>query len=108
MLKPVILHPKAREAIRAFPREVRNRLGRSLFRLQMGEALGMPQSRPMPNIAAGASELRARGHDGIYRAFYYTAARGVLVFHAFVKKTEQTPTLEVSIARVRLKELLDA
>jgi hypothetical protein len=29
-----------------------------------------------------------RGDDGIYRVFYYTASeQGVLVFHAFVKKT---------------------
>ena len=85
------------------------RLGRGLFRLQMGERLGMPNSRPMPTIATGVSELRLRLEDGTYRAFYYTAsARGVLVFHAFVKKTQRTPPLEMELARKRLKELLDA
>ena len=69
----------------------------------------MPNSRPMPSIAAGASELRVKGEDGAYRAFYYTAsAEGVLVFHAFVKKTQRTPPLEIELGRKRLKELLDA
>jgi phage-related protein len=30
------------------------------------------------------------------------------VFHAFVKKTQRTPPLEMELARKRLKELLDA
>ena len=63
----------------------------------------------MPAVASGASELRLRGQDSIFRVFYYTAApQGVLVFHAFVKKTQQTPPLEIGLARKRLKELLDA
>jgi phage-related protein len=107
-MRPVIFHPKARDVIRQFPREVRNRLGRGLFRLQMGEALEMPQGRPMPSVAAGVSELRVRGEDGIYRAFYYTtSAQGVLVIHAFMKKTQQTPAHEVALGKIRLKELLD-
>jgi phage-related protein len=108
-VRPIILHPKAREAIRRFPKEVRMRLGRGLFRLQMGEQLGMPNSRPMPGVAAGVSELRVRGEDGSFRAFYYTvSSQGVFVFHAFVKKTQRTPPLEIEVARRRLKELLDA
>jgi phage-related protein len=42
----------------------------------------------MPSVATGVGELRVRDENGIYRMFYYTAsARGILVFHAFVKKT---------------------
>lgn len=85
------------------------RLGRGLFRLQMGEQLGMPNSRTMPVVAAGVSELRVKGQDGSFRAFYYAASsRGVLVFHAFAKKTQRTPPLEIELARKRLRELLDA
>ena len=106
-MRPIILHPKAREAIRRFPKEARIRLGKGLFRLQMGEQIGMPNSRPMPGVAAGVSELRVKGDDGSYRAFYYTASSaGILVFHAFVKKTRRTPFLEIELARKRLKELL--
>jgi phage-related protein len=81
-VRPIILHPRAREAIRLFPKEVRIGLGRGLFRLQLGEQLGMPNSRPIHVVAAGVSELRVHGGDGAYRAFYYTAsAEGILVFH---------------------------
>ena len=74
----------------------------------MGEQLGMPHSRPMPSVAAGVSELRVQGEDGAYRAFYLTPSpEGILVFHAFVKKTRQTPAPEIGLARKRLKELLD-
>ena len=106
-MRPIILHPKARETIRRFPKEARIRLGRGLFRLQLGEHLGMPNSRPMPGVAARVSELRVREDDGSYRVFYYLArSRGVLVFHAFAKKTQRTPPLEIELARKRLKELL--
>jgi len=77
--------------------------------MQLGEQVGMPNSRPMPAVAPGVSELRVRGEDGIFRVFYFTASSlGVLVFHAFVKKTQRTPPLEMELARKRLKELLDA
>jgi phage-related protein len=108
-VRPIILHPKAREAIHRFPKEARIRLGKGLFRLQIGEQIGMPNARPMPGVAAGAFELRLKGADGSYRAFYYTASpKGILVFHAFVKKTQRTPHLEIVLAGKRLKELLDA
>lgn len=94
--------------MRRFPKEARIRLGRGLFSLQLGENLGMPNSRPMPAVAAGVSELRVKGDDGSFRVFYYAAsARGVLVFHAFVKKAQRTPPLEIELGRKRLKELLD-
>jgi phage-related protein len=61
----------------------------------------------MPGVAGGVSELRVKGEDGSFRAFYFIASsRGV--FHAFVKKTQRTPPLEIELARKRLKELLDA
>jgi phage-related protein len=63
----------------------------------------------MPGVAAGVSELLVNGEDGTYRAFYHTSSsQGILVFHAFVKKTQRTPPLEIELARERLKELLDA
>ena len=41
--------------------------------------------------------------------FYFTASsRGVLVFHAFTKKTQQTTAGDIALGRRRLKELFDA
>jgi len=67
----------------------------------------MPLSRPMPSIEPGAAALRIRDRSGVYRAFYYShSPRGILVFHAFVKKTRATPGRELDLGKKRLKELL--
>ena len=108
LVKPALFHPKAREQIKTFPEEVRKELGKAIFDLQKGHTLGMPLSRPMSSVALGVEELRIRDRTGIYRAFYYKqSARGVLIFHAFVKKTQKTPLQDVELGRKRLKELLD-
>ena len=107
-MKPAIFHPAAISAIRLFPKEVRHALGEAIFDLQKGEKLGMPVSRPMPSVGAGVSELRIRDRSGTYRAFYYTqSSRGILVFHALMKKTQATPKRDLDLAKLRLKEMLD-
>lgn len=56
----------------------------------------------------GLFELRPRGHSGIGRAFYcFTVGRRIVVLHAFIKKTQQTPERDLKLARKRLKELPD-
>ncbi|MDP2829040.1 MAG: type II toxin-antitoxin system RelE/ParE family toxin [Sulfuricellaceae bacterium] len=51
-------------------------------------------------------ELRPRGRSGIGRAFYcFLVGRRVIVLHAFIKKSQQTPEYEVKLARKRLKEV---
>ena len=106
-MKAAILHPAARAAIRSFPEDVRQELGKAIYDLQKGEVLPMPLSRPMASIEPGAAELRIRDRAGIYRVFYYSRSpRGILVFHAFVKKTQGTPMRELNLGRKRLKELL--
>ncbi len=106
-MKAAIFHPAAPAAIRSFPEDVRQELGKAIYDLQKGEVLTMPLSRPMPSIKPGAAELQIRGRAGIYRAFYYSRSpRGILVFHAFVKKTRATPMRVLDLGKKRLKELL--
>jgi hypothetical protein len=64
-VKAAIFHPAAITAIRLFPGEVRGELGKAIFDLQNGEALGMPLSRSMPSVDTGVSELRIRDRSGI-------------------------------------------
>lgn len=105
----ILWHPAARRVIVGFPEGVRKEVGYLLFRLQLGESLSMPVVRSMKSVAVGVSEIRVRGPDGSYRVFYLVkSAHGVLVFHAFKKKTEQTPVAEIQLGRRRLKELLDS
>ena len=107
-MKPAVFHPKARDAIRDFPENVRREFGKVIFDLQKGNSLSMPLSRAMPSIASGVEELRVRDRSGAYRVFYYTKlADSVLIFHAFTKKTQKTPPQEIALAQKRLQEMLD-
>jgi phage-related protein len=106
-VKDAIFHDKALEALRAFPDEARRQTGKAIRDLQRGLMLGMPLSRPMPSVGVGVAEIRVRERSGIFRTFYYVKCRrGILVFHAFVKKTQDTPPAEVDLARRRLMEML--
>ena len=107
-MKAAIFHRAAREAIRAFPTEVKRQLGKAILDLQKGHHLGMPLSRPLPEVAVGVEELRIRDEAGLYRTFYFKKSkRGILLPHAFVKKTQKTPRHEIALARQRLKEMWD-
>jgi phage-related protein len=106
-VRPAIFHPATRQAIREFPVVVRRELGKAILDLQKGHVLAMPLSRPMPGVAVGVDELRIRDPAGIYRTLYYKKSRrGILIVHAFAKKTPHTPKHELDLARRRLKEML--
>lgn len=100
-------HKKARKSIRSFSTEARKLVGESIRKLQKGEHLSMPLARPMPSVALGVEELRIKDRGGQYRVFYYLKHRaGILVFHAFVKKSQDTPKREIKTGRQRLRELI--
>ena len=71
--------------------------------MEFGPNLRMPHSRAM---GGGLFELRPRGREGIGRVFYcFVIGKSVVVLHAFVKKTPDTPEPELKIARKRMKEV---
>lgn len=108
-IKPVLWHSKARETVRSFPKPARNELGYLIFRLQKGETFGMPHSRPVRSVGPGINELRVRDAAGIYRAFYYISDPfGIMVFHAFKKKTQSIPQRDIKLGKKHFKELLNA
>jgi phage-related protein len=107
-MKPVEFHPRALEFIRAQSPSIRRQVGEALRDLQKGASLGMPLSRPMTVVATGVHELRVRGERGTVRVFYYVPqADAIIVFHAFQKKSQKTPSREIRLARRRLQELLN-
>ena len=59
-----------------FSKEARVEAGTLLRRLQEGEALGMPHSRPMPTIGRRCHELRVRDEDQNWRIIYRLDANG--------------------------------
>ena len=68
-----------------------------------GPNLGLPYTRAMGD---GLFEMRARGREGIGRAFFCAlVGRKVVILHVFIKKTQTTPTKEMALARKRMKEI---
>ena len=105
-MRSAIFHPKAKEIIKSFPFEVKKTVGKSILDLQKGYNLTAPLSKAMPSVGVGVEELRIKDSSGAYRVFYYKKyAQGILIFHAFVKKTQKTPTREIDIGKKRLKEM---
>ncbi|MFA7268715.1 MAG: type II toxin-antitoxin system RelE/ParE family toxin [Sterolibacterium sp.] len=71
--------------------------------VESGPNLGLPYTRPFGD---GLFEMRAKGEEGIGRAFFCTLiGRRIVILHGFIKKTQQTPPKELKIARKRLKEV---
>src|SRR3990172_7206985 len=62
-----------------------------LRRLQRGEMLGLPASRPMPDIGSACHELRIVDGPVNWRIVYHIATDAIVVLEVFAKKTRATP-----------------
>jgi phage-related protein len=71
--------------------------------MEFGPNLKMPHSKA---LGKGLFELRPKGKEGIGRTFYcYLVGQRIIILHAFIKKTQETPENEMKIARKRAKEV---
>lgn len=75
-----------------------------LRRLQQGDKLGMPHSRPMPSIGRHCHELRIVDAGKTWRLIYRLDADAIVIADVFAKTTPQTPkrTIENCIRRLNL------
>jgi phage-related protein len=81
--------------------------GTLLRRLQGGETLGMPHSRPMPDIGPRCHELRVVDAGRTWRIVYRLDRDAVVIADVFPKTTARTPTRVLDDCRRRLR-LYDA
>jgi phage-related protein len=86
-----------------FSRAARIEAGFLLRRLQDGEMIGMPASRPMPTIGPACHELRVDDGDATFRILYHIDVDAIVILDVFQKKSRRTPTRVVEIARKRLR-----
>jgi phage-related protein len=89
-----------------FSQEARIEAGFLLRRLQRGESLGLPHSRPMTTIGPGCHELRIVDRDQTWRILYHVAPDSIVILEVFSKKTVATPKAVVAAARRRLQMFL--
>jgi len=87
-----------------FSKEARLEAGFLLRRLQRGESLSMPQSRPMPIIGARCHELRINDAGSNWRLVYRIDSDSIVVLEVFAKKTGVTPKAVIATCRKRLQE----
>lgn len=84
--------------------EARVEAGVLLRRLQHGEILSMPESRPMPSIGARCHELRIDDVEQKkeWRVMYYVGRDAIAILEVFHKTTRATPQHVIAACRRRL------
>lgn len=85
-----------------FSEEARLKAGFLLRKLQQGENLEMPDSRPMPTIGKRCHELRIDDMNKTWRIVYFIDDDAIVILEVFAKKTQQTPQEVIDVCQKRL------
>jgi phage-related protein len=74
-----------------------------LRKLQAGETLNMPHSRPMPVIGARCHELRVQDETRTWRIIYRVDRDAVVIAEVFAKTSQATPKTAIDLSQDRLR-----
>jgi phage-related protein len=85
-----------------FSAAARIEAGVLLRRLQRGEFIAMPHSRPMPAIGKACHELRVPDADRSWRIVYCIQPDAIVILEVFAKTTAKTPQAVVKACKKRL------
>lgn len=85
-----------------FGSDARVEAGFLLRRLQRGESLGLPHSRPMPSVGPSCHELRIVDGKVSWRIMYHIATDAIVILDVFKKQTEATPLAVIDACERRL------
>ncbi|MBI4219492.1 MAG: type II toxin-antitoxin system RelE/ParE family toxin [Chloroflexi bacterium] len=86
-----------------FSSEARLEAGYLLRRLQKGEALSLPHSRPMPAVGPRVHELRINDTDKTWRIVYRIDEDAIVIAEVLAKKTAATPRNVIDVCKERLR-----
>ena len=82
--------------------DARVEAGVLLRRLQQGESIGMPHSRPMPSVGKRCHELRIQDKNVTWRVIYRIDSDAIVIVDWFDKKTQITPKSLITLCKKRL------
>jgi phage-related protein len=100
--KPLVwLHGEVKSP--PFSDSARVEAGVLLRRLQGGQKIGLPHSRPMPTIGARCHELRIRDEHHVWRIVYRLDVDAVVLLEIFDKKTQHTPRTALDTCKERIQ-----
>ncbi|HEY3267169.1 MAG TPA: type II toxin-antitoxin system RelE/ParE family toxin [Armatimonadota bacterium] len=91
-----------------FSSEARVEAGVLIRRIQQGEALSMPHSRPMPGIGQGCHELRITDETVSWRIAYFVDGDAIVILDVWPKKTLKTPPQVIRNCQRRLRQYQSA
>jgi phage-related protein len=86
-----------------FSMEARVEAGVLLRRLQRGDNIPLPHSRPMPGIGKACHELRIQDANKIWRIIYHVDTETIVILEVFAKTTQHTPKSVIDTCKARLK-----
>jgi phage-related protein len=78
--------------------------GYLLRRLQRGETLGMPHSRPLPSIGPRCHEVRINDERTTWRIIYRIDSDAIVILEVFSKKSRTMPKAIIDVCKRRLRE----
>tara|TARA_R110002096_G_scaffold97694_6_gene217668 strand:+ start:3633 stop:3959 length:327 start_codon:yes stop_codon:yes gene_type:complete len=87
-----------------FSTNARISAGHWLRKLQKGEFVEMPHSRPMPSIGSNWHELRIKDISETWRIIYRLDEDAIIIAEVFKKKTQQTPKQVIDVCKRRLRK----
>ena len=85
-----------------FSAEARLEAGVLLRRLQKGEKIGLPHSRPMPSVGRRCHELRIQDRKSTWRIIYRLDEDAVVLLEIFSKKARATPRSVIDTCKQRI------
>ena len=88
--------------------EARREAGFLLRRLQLGDMLSLPASRPMPSIGPAVHELRIKDAGAEWRIIYRLDSDAIVIAEVFHKKTQATPHAIIETCKRRLRRYDEA
>ena len=91
-----------REWLTDLPREHRRMIGTDIKTVQIGWPIGMPVVR---KLDTGLWEVRIDLADTIARVLFTVVGSDMVLLHAFIKKSQKTPTTDMATAKQRKARL---
>jgi phage-related protein len=94
-----------REWLRGLDVEDRKAIGDDIKTVELGWPIGMPLVRKME---PGLWEVRVDLFQRIARVLFTVTGDQMVLLHGFIKKSQQTPTSDLKVARTRMKRVHDS
>jgi phage-related protein len=92
-----------RDWLKELSKEHRKKIGEDILTVQYAWPVGKPL---VDNLGFGIWEIRSRIGNRIARTLFMEADQEIILLHAFIKKTQNTPKDDLALARKRKKQYL--